>query len=122
MYVNPRLLLAFLLLVVSFPVLIVAQVTVGLNSTGTGINVAVGGTAWSNPTNVTASDNSYASVSLSFLVVSDALVATNFGFSIPVTATVDGITVSIEKNGTGYTSDLAIQLTKNGTTTVGSNY
>jgi hypothetical protein len=100
-----------------------SQVTVGPNSPGTGTNVAVGGgTAWSNPTNVTASDNSYASVSLSFFAVSDALVATNFGFSIPGTATIDGITVSIEKNGTGFTFDLNIQLTKNGTTAVGSNY
>jgi hypothetical protein len=96
--------------------------TVGPNSAGTGTNVAAGGTAWSNPGNVTASDNSYASVSLGFFALSDALVATNFGFSIPVTATIDGITVSIEKNGTGYISDIVIQLTKNGTTGVGSNY
>ena len=99
-----------------------SQVTVGPNSPGTGTNVVVGGTAWSNPGNITASDNSYASVSLTFFATSDALVATNFGFSIPGTATIDGITVSIEKNGTGFTSDLAIQLTKDGTTAVGSNY
>ena len=100
-----------------------SQVTVGPNSPGTGTNVATGfGNAWSNPTNVTASDNSYASVSLSFFAFSDALVASNFGFSIPGTATIDGITVSIEKNGTGNVSDFNIQLTKNGTTPIGSNY
>jgi hypothetical protein len=103
------------------PISLTAQ-TVGPNSPGTGTNINVTGNTWSNPGFVTSSDNSYASVTLSFLASSDALIATNFGFSIPLTATIDGITVSIEKNGTGYMSDAYIQLTKDGTTAAGNNH
>jgi len=126
---NLKLFWSILLLIVCSPIAIIAQ-TVGPNSAGTGTNVNVTGIAWSNPGNITASDNNRASVSLNNGEISDALVATNFGFTIPATATIDGVTVSIEKSGTRttffgfpirYINDNSIQLTIDGTTPIGDN-
>ena len=130
MHVNLKLLIGIFVLVVSFPLLVASQ-TSGPNSPGAGTNVNVTGNSWSNPNNVTASDDSWTSVSLSTTQTSDALVATNFGFSIPGTATIDGITVSIERFGTititifpfrfTYIRDYTIQLTKDGSNPIGNN-
>lgn len=69
------------------------------HSPGTVIDDSSYGTeAWSNPSNATASDNSYAIVSIvgAGALSSHYLKATNFGFTIPSTATVVGITVTKE--------------------------
>jgi hypothetical protein len=56
--------------------------------------------AWVNPTNVGTDDSNGASIiaaSYDSPDISQILVASNFGFSIPVGATIDGITVEIER-------------------------
>jgi hypothetical protein len=76
-----------------------------------------GGTvAWTSPTNVYASDNSRASVSLGKGVISQYLQATGFGFTIPTTATINGIQVDIERyaNNTLIT-DNSVRIIKGGT-------
>ena len=128
MRINPKLLLSILIVVIISSNKIIGQ-TAGPNSPGTAANI--GATIpWSNPTNVTSSNNTYASVSLNNGQVSDVLVATNFGFSIPASATIDGVTVEIEKNGTQtlffgfpirYITDNTISLTTDGTNPTGDN-
>lgn len=98
----------------------------GPNSCGTGANdAAVGTRAWSNPTNIYTVNSSYASAtSLSVgTFTTNYLKATNFGFSIPGGATIDGIVVEIYRscNGSteilvpGRTKDVTVSLVKGGT-------
>jgi hypothetical protein len=80
----------------------------------------VGTVAWTNPGNAGASDNSYATCSLSISAQSHYLKATNFGFSIPTEATIAGIVVEIERNGTSPPpppgiSDNRVRIVKGGT-------
>ena len=57
------------------------------------------GVAWLNPENAKASDDSRATSSLSgSALLSKALVATTFGFSIPGSATITGVVAEIEKS------------------------
>jgi len=56
----------------------------------------VGTRAWDDPDNAKVSDGSYATLGYE-TYVSHYLKATNFGFSIPVGATINGIEVGIEK-------------------------
>ena len=80
-------------------------------SAGSAVNGSGGGsTNWTNPGNVTVSDNSYAT----FLAQFDGdfskdLDCTNFGFTIPAGSTIDGIQVNIERRGTDI-SDVDINL------------
>lgn len=70
--------------------------TAGPNYTGTASTGAwAGGIAWALPENVTAEDNSYASVSLTNTASSILLKCQNFGFSVPSNSTIDGIVVTI---------------------------
>lgn len=78
----------------------VAAVAVGtstassLKSAGTGADDAtVGSAAWTNPGNITSSDNAYATFTGA---QSHYLKATNFGFSLPASATITGILVEVE--------------------------
>lgn len=82
---------------------VVMASTLGPNGTGTGADDAsVGTITWSNPGNITASDNTYATNLTGCITsVSHYLKATNFGFSVPAGATITGITVEIERKGTG---------------------
>lgn len=57
---------------------------------------AVGNTAWSDPGDVVESDNNYASADLDSGDQSHWLKMTNFGFSIPTSATIVGITMQVE--------------------------
>lgn len=74
-------------------------------SAGTGANMAgIGTLTWNNPGNVTDSDDTRTSVVLGTNGVSRWLKVTNFGFTLPVDAVVDGILVEIERSGaTGAT-------------------
>lgn len=56
----------------------------------------LGETDWTNPGNITADDGNNATVNVSDGAFSWMLVGTNFGFSIPVGATIDGVEVQIE--------------------------
>ena len=68
---------------------------------GSGASGTIGGftgVAWTSPGNITASDDSYASVDLTLTnTTSQALQATNFGFGIPPHATIDGILCTFER-------------------------
>ena len=94
--------------------------TAGPNSPGTLVNDSgwPHGTAnWVNPGNAGASDNAYASITpLLNNRGSSALLATNFGFSIPAGATVTNITVDVECKVSAYPLDygLAVGYTING--------
>ena len=128
MCINLRLLIGFLIICIISTNNIVGQIA-GPNSPGTGSNVNVTGNSWSNSGNILTSNDSRASVSISTTQISDALVASNFGFSIPGTATIDGVTVSIERSGTisfgfggiTFIRDFTISLTKDSTNPVGDN-
>jgi hypothetical protein len=94
-------------------------VAVGPNSpSGSSDDPSIGTTAWVNTGNIFASDNSYATVTALILGnKSNYLVATNFGFAIPSTATICGITVEIEKNATGLLqtiNDNSVKIVKGG--------
>ena len=87
---------------------------------------SVGTKSWTGPSNAASSNNSYASVS-GFPTLSSLsyyLKCTNFGFSIPSGATIDGIVVEIERKGTNFGSqkcyDDILKLIKGGAY-VGSN-
>lgn len=90
----------------------------GALSAGTGADDASAGfDTWSNPSNITASDNSYATVSNGAGSTSHYLKGTNFGFSIPDGATIDGILVEIERSilttaGAKSVTDSAIRIVK----------
>jgi len=88
--------------------------------------VNITGFAWSNPGNVMSSDNIYTSVNITnSLNTSDTLIATNFDFSIPLTATIDSIKIGMERyySGTGFAIivNYILQLTKDGSNPVGTN-
>lgn len=84
-------------------------------SPGTLANDASYGTpTWTNPSNAAASDNAYATVSLA-MNNSQYLKCTNFGFTIPTTSVILGITVSIERKSTGPVTDSRVRLVRAGT-------
>jgi len=88
----------------------------GAESPGTmGNDSTVGTVAWSNPDNAKASDGNDATVYLEDQI-SSYLAATNFGFSIPSGATIDGIKVEIEEStGTDAGDESSIKIIKGGT-------
>ena len=72
--------------------------TQGANSPGTvADDNATGTVAWVNPMNATTSDNVYATATFTITSESYYLKATNFGFSIPAGATINGILVEVER-------------------------
>lgn len=79
---------------------------------------SIGTYNWSNPTNIYTSNYSWADVG-SFGVGGDKisyyLVASGFNFSIPSGATINGIVVEVEKQGSDGTSyDQAVRIIKGG--------
>jgi hypothetical protein len=67
-------------------------------SPGTLVSLSdVGTVAWANVTNAAASDNARAEANIATSAVSHYLKATNFGFTIPSGATIDGIVVEVER-------------------------
>ena len=91
----------------------------GPNLAGTGASVdRASATAWTTPGNITADDASTASAA----VPTDYLVASNFGFSIPSTATIVGVTVEVQAHETGTgSSNYVVQLHSNTTPTLIGN-
>lgn len=76
------------------PVLAQSQ---GPSSPGSLSNNIIGGSvAWSSPANTSASDNVYTTATNG---TSNYLTASNFGFSIPLNATITGIVAEVEKKG-----------------------
>ena len=80
--------------------------------------------AWTTPENITADDSNNATANISQNVITNYLQATNYGFSIPTGATINGITVVINRSSSGSSSprvrDSIVSLVKNGTIS-GSN-
>lgn len=91
----------------------------GAGSPGTmADNDTVGTVVWNNPNNAKVSDNVYATTNLvSIEEQTHYLKATNFGFSIPAGATINGILVEIEKKANrnsvyGYVLDNEVLIVK----------
>lgn len=98
--------------------------TAGPNAPGTmADDSAVGTTVWTDPGNVAASDDARAQANpLSGAANSSHyLKCTNFGFAIPSGATINGVTVAIERttfsapDASHYTRDSVLSLVKGGT-------
>lgn len=101
-----------------------AEQTELLSPGSTGTNSGAGTRNWSNTGNIGSSDNNRATCGA--LILGDItyyLTATNFGFSIPDDATIDGIVVEIEKSATGLlanVTDYSVRIIKGGSIS-GSN-
>ena len=73
----------------------------GVGSPGTmADDSAVGTVAWSNPDNAKVDDTNYATAFTIGTIQTHYLKATNYGFSLPVGSTVDGIEVKINRKST----------------------
>jgi len=71
----------------------------GPRSPGTVANdTSIGTIPWVNPGNAATSDNASATCTLFYDEKGNYLKATNFGFAIPATATINGILVEFEKD------------------------
>ena len=96
----------------------ITEQTSGPNNAGTGANLTgSGSTAWSNPGNITAVGSPYATVAPAQQGASNYLMATNYGFSIPDDAIINGIQLTISRSstqslGTGNRDD-QVRLVKN---------
>lgn len=90
--------------------------TQGPSFPGTGADdAAVGTLTWTNPGNITNSDNVYATISTTNTTTTHYLKGTNYGFSIPAGATINGITASLERKfagGGGAVNDSRISIVK----------
>lgn len=77
---------------------------------------SIGTVAWSTPNNAMTSDNTYSEVTIADNQTTHYLKATNFGFSIPTGATIDGILVEIEavRLSGGGENWSSVKLIKNG--------
>src|SRR3954468_4742354 len=67
-------------------------------SSGQRVPTAAAGTSWTSPTSVFTSNNAYATYSVAAGGTTNSLTATGFGFAIPSTAIIRGISVSIERH------------------------
>lgn len=88
----------------------------GPNNPSTLVNVLPVTRLWINPENAATSDNIYTDSTLfSFNAQTDYIQATNFGFSIPLTATINGIQVEVERFASlGGFRDMSIRLVQGG--------
>lgn len=92
--------------------------TTGPNNPGTlASDSSFGTSAWTNPGNAAASDDSRATSGASIGSPTQYLKATNFGFAIPTGDTINGITVEIERSRGSSISiaDQRVRLVKAGT-------
>lgn len=111
-----RRVLSLLSIAVFSPFLALAQ-------TSTGPKSPQAASGWTNPTAVFTSNNVRATADILFSQ-SGNLIVTGFGFTIPPTEEIEGITVQIERSRGSFLNHVAdevIQLTKNGTTVAGVN-
>lgn len=69
-----------------------------------------GDVAWTDPSNATANDFNVAQVFLGSGNQSEEIEATDFGFSIPSTATIDGIRVYVSRYSMGTVTDALAKL------------
>ena len=79
------------------------------------VNVTgIGTLAWGTPAFAVSSNNTYATVSLNDLQVSNYLRCTQYGFAIPAGAVINGVTVRVERRAstTNSVRDAAMRLVK----------
>jgi len=100
--------------------------TAGPNNAGAGASGGTGAIAWSNPGNITTPGSPYATANgITPGSNSKQLRATGYGFNIPESCTIDGITVSIMRRSTVIVTyplrDQVVQLVKDGSTPIGTN-
>ena len=97
--------------------------TEGPNDGGTASNdSAIGTRSWVNPSNALGSDNLISNADMYNDQISNYLSVSNFGFSIPVGATIDGILAEIEADTDvagggdcpGYGNEYQIRIVKGG--------
>jgi parallel beta-helix repeat protein len=95
--------LIVMLVVAGLPVRPVAAASAGPNIAGTGTdNNAVGSVTWTNPNNITNSaGNQYATANVGASAITHYLQGTDFKFSIPTDATINGISVTIRRQYSG---------------------
>jgi hypothetical protein len=86
---------------------------VGPTITGLGANAGGAGAAWTNPNNVTSAV-SFATVTVGALATSQAVNCTQFGFSIPSTNTIQGISVTMDVIASHFNEKFVAFLLKNG--------
>ncbi|MES1224230.1 MAG: hypothetical protein ABUT20_52535, partial [Bacteroidota bacterium] len=115
------------------------NVLAGPYDAGSAANQSLSGSsyAFTSTSNVTASDNQFASVTATLLLLNgttDYITATNFNFNaagIPAASTVCGIKVDIQKKGnvlyalgipTGYILDNQVNIIKNNTIITSANH
>lgn len=99
---------------------IVIDLTAGPNSPGTVVDdSSFGALTWANPDNAKTSNNLYAQASAVMVDDTHYLKATDFGFSIPSGATIDGIEAEVELYATNiappYDIDQKAQIVQGGT-------
>ena len=109
-----------LLLMLAFSFSAMAQSSIGPNNPNTAVNDnSYGSVAWSDPSNITSPGYPYATSTIGSGNNSNYLKATNYGFSIPVNANINGIVVNINRQGTQSLNvgvrDERVRLVKNGT-------
>lgn len=76
---------------------------------------SVGSLIWNNPDNAKTSNNVYTTaVGGRYGGISHYLKATNFGFTVPAGAVINGILVQFERKATGTVSDLYVRIVKAG--------
>ena len=93
-------------------------VTVTASPTACASVAGIGTVAWTNPGNAVSSNNSYATASVDG-TTTNYLQCTGYNFAIPAGATINGITVNIERKSSstnnGGSADAAMRLVKAGT-------
>jgi hypothetical protein len=95
--------------------------TAGPNNPSANSGGGAGDVGWVSPGNAYTSDNAYMTADGGFTGgLTDILRLTGFGFSVPGGATINGITVEIERKSSGVVTDATVRLLKAGTET-GSN-
>lgn len=105
-----------------FGYFIVFAASSGPNYSGTSVNdtSSTGTVPWLNPGNASGTDNGTLAIAdlSSDNWHSDYLWMTNFGFSIPAGATIDGIVAEVKRQNTGGdTFDFVVKLIKSGAVT-----
>ena len=94
--------------------------TAGPRSAGTGSSVnGPGSITWTNPANIITAGSPYGTAVLTANATSEYLQGTNYGFTIPANAAIEGITVSIRRQsssnaGGNSVNDVDLNLLKNG--------
>lgn len=94
--------------------------SVGPNNAGTGADDNTVGTGvWATPGNISVAGTPYATQNLASNATTHYLVATNYGFAIPAGATINGITMVINRQvaSTSNMTDNSVKIVKGGTIT-----